>query len=163
MIVWTSFGFKKSGIERNTIICRLRRVTFASNMVIKVTFINHLKTKHVDEYEGFSTLHLGSNKGSFHSSVKRANTMQPSLLESRTCHCPVPCLNLNLHHQLNGFPSVQDKSCAVWTRLTHRVQQNSEEEFSSIDELVQFIRAAWVVFIEDGVCEKTTRLPGQHL
>ena len=47
--------------------------------------------------------------------------------------------------------------------LTHRVQQNSEEEFSSIDELVQFIRAAWVVFIEDGVCEEAARLPGQHL
>lgn len=51
----------------------------------------------------------------------------------------------------------------VGERLTHRVQQDGEEEFPPIDELVQFVRAAWVVFIEDGVCEKTTSLPGQHL
>lgn len=47
--------------------------------------------------------------------------------------------------------------------LTHRVQQNCEEELPSVDELVQFIGTAGVVFIEDGVCEKTARLPGQHL
>lgn len=57
----------------------------------------------------------------------------------------------------------QRQMLCVGERLTHRVQQNSEEEFPPIDELVQFVWAAWVVFVEDGVCEKTTSLPGQHL
>ena len=47
--------------------------------------------------------------------------------------------------------------------LTHRVQEDREEELSSIDELVQFVWAAWVILIEDSVCEQTTRLTGQHL
>lgn len=49
-------------------------------------------------------------KEAFHSGVKRESTMQTSLRESPTSHCPVPRLDFNLHHQLNGFPSVQDKS-----------------------------------------------------
>lgn len=57
----------------------------------------------------------------------------------------------------------QRQMLCVGERLTHRVQQNSEKELPPIDELVQFVWAAWVVFVEDGVCEKTTSLPGQHL
>lgn len=63
-----------------------------------------------------------------------------------------------------GFKVRKTKAVlCVGERLTHRVQQNSEKEFPPIDELVQFVWAAWVVFVEDGVREKTTSLPGQHL
>lgn len=48
-------------------------------------------------------------------------------------------------------------------RLTHGVQEDGEEKFPSVDELVQFVGAAGVVFVEDGVGEKAARLPGQHL
>lgn len=47
--------------------------------------------------------------------------------------------------------------------MTHGVQKNSEEELSTIDELVQLIRTARVIFVEDSVREKTTGLSGQHL
>lgn len=136
-------------------------MTFVSNMLIKVTFFI-IRKQNMLTNEEFSRMHFGSNKGSFQRSVKRDGTMQTSPHESLTIVL-VPCLSFNLHHQLNGFPSVQHKICSMRLCLTHRVQQNSEEELSTIDELVQFIWTTRVVFIEDSVCEKATCLPGQHL
>lgn len=153
--------FKKSQ-HWEDYICRLCRGTFVADMLIKVTFFI-IRKQNMLTNEEFSRMHFSSNKRSFQSSVKRDSTMQTSLHESLTTYCPSPCLNFNLHHQLNGFPSVQHKNCAMRLCLTHRVQQNSEEELSPIDELVQFVRTARVVFIEDSVCEKATCLPGQHL
>lgn len=47
--------------------------------------------------------------------------------------------------------------------MTHGVEQNGEEELAPVDELVQLVGAARVVFVEDGVREEAARLPGQHL
>lgn len=49
------------------------------------------------------------------------------------------------------------------THCTHRVEKDSEEELSSANAFVQFPRASGVLIIKDSVCEKTARLPGQHL
>lgn len=62
-----------------------------------------------------------------------------------------------------GFQVCKTKTVTRGFVCTYRVQKNSEEEFSPIDEFVQFIRTARVVFVEDSVCEKATCLPGQHL
>lgn len=55
------------------------------------------------------------------------------------------------------------KRRCVGERLTHGVQEDGEEKFPPVDELVQLIWAARVVFVEDGVGEEAARLPGQHL
>lgn len=46
---------------------------------------------------------------------------------------------------------------------TDGVEQDSEEQLSSVNEPIQLLRAAGIVLVKDGVCEQTTRLPGQDL
>lgn len=46
---------------------------------------------------------------------------------------------------------------------TNRIEQNCKEQLSSTDALVQLLRASWIIFIEDGMCEKPTGLPGENL
>lgn len=48
-------------------------------------------------------------------------------------------------------------------RITHRIEEDGEEQLSSSDELVQLFGAPWVLAIEDGVSEEATCLPGQDL
>lgn len=45
----------------------------------------------------------------------------------------------------------------------YRVEEYGEEQLSSIDEFVQLLGASRVLVVENGVCEETARLPGQHL
>lgn len=133
--VWTWFGFKKWDMERNTIIYTLCRVTFVADRIKKTLFYN-IKTKHAEEYKEFSALHFSSNKRSFHSCVKREGLMQTSLRESLTSHCPIPRWYFHLHHQFNGFPSVQDKSCAVlmctWLTGFNRTVRKSSPPLMSL-------------------------------
>lgn len=46
---------------------------------------------------------------------------------------------------------------------SYRVEEDSEEEFSPSDALVQLLGASWILVIEYGVCEEATGLSGQHL
>lgn len=46
---------------------------------------------------------------------------------------------------------------------SYRVEENSEEKFSSSDALIQLPGASRILIVEDGVCEETTGLSGQHL
>lgn len=110
----------------------------------------------------FFRMHFSPNKRTSQSG-KRDSMMQTSRSESLTSYCAGPCFNFDLHKQLNGIPRVRDKRCAARLCLTHRVQQHSEKEFSPVDEFVQLVRTAGIVFIKDGVCEKAACLPGQHL
>lgn len=46
---------------------------------------------------------------------------------------------------------------------THRVKEHCQEQFASIDDLVQLTGATRVFVVEDGVCEEATGLPGEDL
>lgn len=45
----------------------------------------------------------------------------------------------------------------------YRVEEHGEEQLSSVDDLVQLLWASRILVVENGVCEETARLPGQHL
>ena len=47
--------------------------------------------------------------------------------------------------------------------VCYRVEEHSEEELAPPDALVQLLGPPGVLVVEDGVCEQTARLAGQHL
>lgn len=50
----------------------------------------------------------------------------------------------------------------IWAD-TNRIEQHCKKQLSSTNALVKLLRASWIIFVEDGVCEKPTRLPGENL
>lgn len=46
---------------------------------------------------------------------------------------------------------------------THRVKEHCQEQFPSVDDLVQLTGATRVFVVEDGVCEEATGLSGEDL
>lgn len=46
---------------------------------------------------------------------------------------------------------------------THGVKEHCQEQFASIDDLVQLTGATRVFVVEDGVCEEATGLSGEDL
>jgi len=46
---------------------------------------------------------------------------------------------------------------------TNRIEQHRKKQLTTTDAFVQLLRASWVIFVEDGVCEKPTCLPGENL
>lgn len=46
---------------------------------------------------------------------------------------------------------------------TYRVQEDSQEQFTPIDDFVQLTGATRVFIVENGVCEQATGLSGEYL
>lgn len=46
---------------------------------------------------------------------------------------------------------------------TYRVQEDSQEQFTPVDDFVQLTGATRVFIVENGVCEQATGLPGEYL
>lgn len=46
---------------------------------------------------------------------------------------------------------------------THGVKEHCQEQFASVDDLVQLTGATRVFVVEDGVCEEATGLSGEDL
>lgn len=46
---------------------------------------------------------------------------------------------------------------------TYRVQEDSQEQFTPVDDFVQLTGATRVFIVENGVCEQAAGLPGEYL
>lgn len=79
-------------------------------------------------------------------------------------------IRYKLQHKPRKRPAVQPDCRQIMIlktkragEVTYRVEEHSEEQLSSVDELVQLLGASRVLVIENGVCEEAARLPWQHL
>ena len=69
-----------------------------------------------------------------------------------------------------GRPASAADDCPPWLLTTsqglwstHRVEEHCEEELAPVDDLVQLTGAAWVLVVEDRVCEEAAGLPREDL
>lgn len=58
---------------------------------------------------------------------------------------------------------VFDRVCVCTVAPTHRVEEHSQKQLSSMDAFVQFFRSTRIFLIVDRVSEQATRLTREHL
>lgn len=69
----------------------------------------------------------------------------------------IPVLAVISTHPCSPCAPSQDPS------VTHWVEQDSEEEFPSVDDFIKLLGTPRVLVIEDGVCEQAAGLPWENL